>query len=125
LNFPLKVFLQRALYQWIAAMAAIHERVASAAAQNFGLLNTLLQTRYATSEYQQSNNYISTSKKQIAADEKKVREVNHTLDIEYAQHKKYRDSHVKRLAYKIDGKKDKFEADATKEEKEWPDAVAV
>lgn len=32
---------------------------------------------------------------------------------------------MKRLAYKIGGKKDKFEADATKEEKEWLDAVAI
>lgn len=47
------------------------------------------------------------------------------MDIEYAQHKKYRDSHVKRLAYQIGGKEDKFEADATKEEKEWLDAVAI
>jgi len=31
---------------------------------------------------------------------------------------------VRRLAYEIGGKKDKFEADATREEKEWLDAVA-
>lgn len=31
---------------------------------------------------------------------------------------------MRRLAYEIGGKKDKFEADATREEKEWLDAVA-
>jgi len=106
-------------------MTTIHERLASAASQNARLLQILSETSYATSERQQNNNYISTLKKQIAADEKKLKEVNHTVDAEYAQHKKYRDSHVKRLAYKIGGKKDKFEADATKEEKEWLDAVAI
>jgi hypothetical protein len=103
----------------------IRERLESAASQNELLLQTISETTYATSEYQQTNKFINDLKKEIALDEKKLKEVNHAVDIEYAQHKKYRDSHVKRLAYKIGGKKDRFEADATKEEKEWLDAVAV
>lgn len=105
--------------------SVIRERLASAASQNAQLLKTIAETTYATSEYQQTKKFIGDLKKQITLEEKKFRDVNETVNVEYAQHKKYRDSHVKRLAYKIGGKKDKFEADATKEEREWLDAVAV
>jgi hypothetical protein len=103
----------------------IQDRLAAAASQNTQLLKTISETSYATSEYQQTNKFIGDLKKQISIEEKKLKDVNRAVDIEYAQHKKYRDSHVRRLAYKIGGKKDKFEADATKEEKEWLDAVAI
>lgn len=112
-----------ASYQYNAA--TVQERLTAAASQNSQLLKTISETSYATSEYQQTNKFIGDLKKQIALDEKRLREVNRAVDVEYAQHKKYRDSHVKRLAYKIGGKKEKFEADATKEEKEWLDAIAV
>ncbi|KAE9367271.1 hypothetical protein N431DRAFT_429938 [Stipitochalara longipes BDJ] len=105
--------------------STIQDRLAAAASQNAQLLQTISDTSYATSEYQQTNKFIGDLKKEISLQEKKLREVNHAVDIEYSQHKKYRDSHVKRLAYKIGGKKDKFEADATREEKEWLDAVAI
>jgi hypothetical protein len=107
-----------------ATMTTIHQRLAAAASQNASLLQTLSETSYATTEYQQTNNFISTLKRQIANEEKKLKDLNRIVDIEYSQHAKYRDSHVRRLAYKIGGKKDKFEADATREEKEWLDAVA-
>jgi len=110
-------------YQYNAS--TIQERLAAAASQNAQLLRTISETSYATSEYQQTNKFIGDLKKEISVAEKKLREVNHAVDIEYSQHKRYRDSHVKRLAYKIGGKKDKFEADATKEEKEWLEAVAL
>ncbi|PMD29390.1 hypothetical protein L207DRAFT_520911 [Hyaloscypha variabilis F] len=103
----------------------VQERLAVAASKNAQLLQTISETSYATSEYQQTNKFIGDLKKEISLQEKKLKDVNHTVDIEYAQHKKYRDSHMKRLAYKIGGKKDKFEADATREEKEWLGAVAI
>jgi hypothetical protein len=103
----------------------IRERLESAALQNGLLLQTISETSYATSEYQQTNKFIKDLRKEIALDEKNLAEVNRAVNIEYAQQKKYRDSHVKRLVFKIGGKKDKFEADATQEEKEWLKAVAV
>lgn len=38
-------------------------------------------------------------------------------------HKKYRDAHFKRVRYWTKGGKDKFEEKASKEEKEWLEAV--
>ncbi len=101
------------------------ERLESAASQNVLILQTISETTYATSEYQKTNKFINDLRREVALEERNLSKVNSAVDIEYAQHKKYRESHVKRLAYKIGGKKDQFEADATKEEKEWLDAVAV
>ncbi|KAH7327530.1 hypothetical protein BKA65DRAFT_373843, partial [Rhexocercosporidium sp. MPI-PUGE-AT-0058] len=101
------------------------ERLQSASAQNTSLLKTISETEYSVSAHQQTNQYIGTLKKDIAAQEKKLAELNRHVDREYADHKKYRDSHMKRLAFKLGGRKEKFQADASREEKEWLDAVAT
>ncbi|KAH6693368.1 hypothetical protein BKA61DRAFT_279489 [Leptodontidium sp. MPI-SDFR-AT-0119] len=106
-------------------MTSIHQRLQSASAQNTSLLKTISETEYSISAYQQSNQYISSLKKDIADQEKKLGESNRHVDREYADHKKYRDSHMKRLAFKLGGKKEKFQADASREEQEWLDAVAT
>ncbi|KAH8650631.1 hypothetical protein BGZ60DRAFT_473895 [Tricladium varicosporioides] len=58
----------------------------------------------------------------ISLAESKLRKASQTVAFEYADHQKYRDSHVRRIAYKLGGKKDKFADKASKEEKEWLDA---
>jgi uncharacterized coiled-coil protein SlyX len=60
-------------------MAPIHERLAAASSQNARLHQTLSETSYATTEYQQTNNLTNTLKRQIANDEKKLEELNHVL----------------------------------------------
>jgi hypothetical protein len=50
----------------------IRERLESAASQNELLLQTISETTYATSEYQQTNKFINDLKKEIALDEKKL-----------------------------------------------------
>lgn len=105
-------------------MTNIHERLRAAASQNARLLKTVSETGYAVAAYQQNQNYIGTLKKEIIQEEEKLKEINRITEEEYADHKKYRDSHVKRLAYKFGGKKEAFDERATKEEKEWLDAVA-
>ncbi|CZR66408.1 uncharacterized protein PAC_16309 [Phialocephala subalpina] len=106
-------------------MATIREKLQSAAAENTKLSQTISETAYSISAHQQSENYVRDLKKQIAAQEKELKEVNRHVDKEYKDHQKYRDSHMKRLAYKLGGKKLKFEEEATREEKEWLDAVAM
>jgi hypothetical protein len=106
-------------------MTNIHERLRAAASQNAQLLQTLSETGYSVAAYQQNQSYISILKKQITEQEKKLAEINRTTEKEYSDHKKYRDSHMKRLAYKLGGKKEAFLDRATKEEKEWLDAVAM
>lgn len=104
-------------------MTSIHERLQSASAQNTELLKTISETEYSVSALQQTNQHISNLKKDIADQEKKLKELNRHVDKEYKDHQKYRDSHMKRLAFKLGGKKEKFQADASREEQEWLDAV--
>jgi len=106
-------------------MATIQERIRSAAVQNDQLLQTISETDYAVSALQQSNTFIANLKNQVQLEEKKYAETSRRVKAEYEDYKKYRDSHMRRLAYKIGGKKDKFESEATREEKEWLDAVAA
>ncbi|KAL2061108.1 hypothetical protein VTL71DRAFT_7381 [Oculimacula yallundae] len=106
-------------------MTSIHQRLQAASAQNTSLLQTISETEYSVAAYQQANQHISSLKKDIADQEKKLAELNRHVDREYADHKKFRDSHMKRLAFKLGGKKEKFQADASREEQEWLDAVAT
>ncbi|CZT12309.1 uncharacterized protein RAG0_16181 [Rhynchosporium agropyri] len=106
-------------------MTSIHERVQAASAQNTNLLKTISETEYSVAAHQQATQYINALRKDIADHEDKLKEMNRHVDKEYADHKKFRDSHMKRLAFKLGGKKEKFQADASREEKEWLDAVAT
>merc|ERR1712093_462146 len=65
-------------------MTSIHQRLQSASAQNTSLLNTISETEYSVSAFQQSNQYIASLKKDIAAQEKKLGELNRHVDREYA-----------------------------------------
>lgn len=105
-------------------MASVHEKVQAAAAQNSTLPNTISETEYSVSALQQSNAYIKDLRNEIAAQEKNLSTCNRRVDKEFKDHQKYRDSHMRRLAFKLGGKKEKFAEDASREEKEWLDAVA-
>ncbi|KUJ09724.1 uncharacterized protein LY89DRAFT_627975 [Mollisia scopiformis] len=106
-------------------MTSIRDRLQSAAAENSRLSQTRSETAYSVSAYQQSQNYVGNLKKQISIEENKLADVNEQVAREYEDHQKYRDSHMRRLAYNLGGKKEKFAEQATKEEKEWLDAVAL
>ena len=104
-------------------MSATHSRILAAAADNARLLTTLSETDYAISALQQNNSYIATLKKETAQEELNLKKVSQKVAKEFKEHKDYRDSHMKRLAYKLGGKKEKFQAEASKEEREWLEAV--
>jgi len=89
------------------------------------LMKTISETDWAVSAYQQSNNYITTLKKQIAGEESKVKSLALIVSSEYADHEKYHDSTMMRLAFQIRGKKEQFQEIATKEEREWLGAVQM
>lgn len=105
-------------------MSTIQERIQFAAAENTRLSSTISETAYSVSAHQQSQNYVGDLKKEISGEEKRLAKINREVEKEYKEHQSYRDSHMKRLAYKLGGKKEKFADRATKEEKEWLDAVA-
>jgi len=101
---------------------ALDERLRGVAAQNSRLLQTLSDTDYAVSAFQQSSSYVATLKKQIAESEKKTKELARTVANEYEDFKEYRDVKFKKLAMLLNGKKN-FQERESKEEREWLDAV--
>lgn len=106
-------------------MSSIHDKIIAVVPHNARLLKSLEETDYAISGVQQSNAYIEELSRELAREKDSLSKATKTVASEYADHKKYRDSHMKRLAYKMGRKKEKFEQDATKEEKEWLEAVRV
>jgi uncharacterized coiled-coil protein SlyX len=104
-------------------MTSVHEKILSAIPENARLLKSLEETDYAVSAVQQSSAYIEELSKGLSQEQENLKKCSKTVASEYADHKKYRDSHMKRLAYKFGGKKEKFAEDASKEEKEWLEAV--
>ena len=100
-----------------------HGNIKATAAENARLLKIISETDYAPSALQQSNGYIENLKKEIAAQEKLYKDTKATVTREHKEHRDYADSHVKRLAYKLGGKREKFEERASKEQKDWVDAV--
>ncbi|KAH6662303.1 hypothetical protein B0J14DRAFT_610771 [Halenospora varia] len=106
-------------------MTSMQDKIRAQASKNAELLNTLRETDYAVSGYPQSTDYLNGLKSEISLAEGTLRKASQTVAFEYADHQKYRDSHVRRIAYKLSGKKDKFADQASKEEKEWLDAVQV
>lgn len=106
-------------------MSSFQERMQVAAAENTKLCQTISDTAYSISAFQQIQNHVESLKQQITEREKYLADIDRRVAKEYKDHESYRDSYVKRLAYKIGGKKEKFNERASKEEKEWLDAVAT
>ncbi|KFY45653.1 hypothetical protein V494_00851 [Pseudogymnoascus sp. VKM F-4513 (FW-928)] len=101
----------------------INEVLRATAADNDRLLKIISETDYAPTALQQSNSYVVSLKKDIIAQEKLLRDTKRTIAREEAEHKEYQTSHVKRLAYRLGGKREKFEQKASKEEQDWVEAV--
>ena len=99
------------------------ERIISSASKNEELLAALAETDYAPSALQQAVAYVNDVESQLAAETKNISNLAVKVDKELHDHEKYRDSRMKRLAYKLGGKKEKFEATAEKEEREYHDAL--
>ncbi|TVY58965.1 hypothetical protein LCER1_G001218 [Lachnellula cervina] len=104
-------------------MSTIHDRILAAVGDNTRLHKTLSETDYGPPALQQNSLYINKLMKDIPEAKIKLLRASWKVNVGLQNHKKYKDSHVRRLAYNIGGKKEKFEAEASKGEREWHDAV--
>ena len=102
---------------------SIQDRIISSSNENNELLSTLAETDYAPSAIQQNNTYINSLKDEIKELERVINLLQVRTAYEKADHEKYRNSTMRRLAYKIGGQKEKFESKAEKEEKEYFEAL--
>ncbi|KAI1180627.1 hypothetical protein F4777DRAFT_573858 [Nemania sp. FL0916] len=104
-------------------MAAITERLQSAAPRNDELLDILSQTDNAPSALVQQKRYIQDLDGQLRDTRKRIGGLELEKTKELKEHEVYRDSVMRRWAYKVTGNKEKFATKAEKEEKEYFDVL--
>lgn len=104
-------------------MSSIETRIKESAAQHKELLGILVQTDHALPALEQQRRYITDLQNEAANAQKRVDELDKKRLKELKEHEKYRDSVMKRFAFKVSGKEEKFKQRAAKEEQEYFEAL--
>lgn len=99
------------------------ERLAAAASKNAELLSALAETDWAPTSLKQVHAYIENIQAQISHTDKLLADLHKKTVVEQKDHEKYRDSRMRRFAYRMGGKTEKFEAKAENEEREYFEAM--
>ena len=102
-----------------ATGASISSLIQHHASRNAELLEGLASTDYAVKALEEQKRLLSDLRLQADRSDSKVRQLVISKQVELSQHEQWRDSHVKRFAYKATGQKDKFNERAKKEEQEY------
>lgn len=106
-------------------MTDIQSYIANFAPKNEELLGVLRQTDYAEAALKQQEVYIKDLERELTQLVTNIQQLEWKTKIEKAEFEKYRDSNIKRFAYKLGGSKgkDKFQNRTAKEEKEYYEAL--
>lgn len=106
-------------------MTDIQSNIAKFAPKNEELLETLRKTDYAEASLKQQEVYVRDLENELAQLARAIAKYELQTKIEKAEFEKYRDSNIKRFAYKLGGSKgkDKFQSKTEKEEKEYYEAL--
>ncbi|KAI1335586.1 hypothetical protein F5Y15DRAFT_241166 [Xylariaceae sp. FL0016] len=104
-------------------MASITARIQDEAGRNTELLGILAATDFAGPALEQQNQYVADLDRELRDVNKRIRVLDEEREKELKDHEKYRDSVMKRFAYRVSGKSDKFVAKAEKEEREYFDVL--
>lgn len=102
---------------------AIQDQIRAAASKNDELLRILAETDRAPGELEQQNVYLKDLEKDKIETEKRLKELHQRTQIEQKEYERYRDSTMKRFAYRLGRKTEKFEQRASKEEREYFEAL--
>ncbi|KAL1302838.1 hypothetical protein AAFC00_003171 [Neodothiora populina] len=102
---------------------SVASQIQQNAAQNSALLNVLAETDHAPPTLQQHKAYITDLENEIRDLDAHIKKLEASRAKELKGHEAYRDSVMKRFAYKVSRRTDKFEAKASKEEREYFDAL--
>ena len=98
-------------------MSETEEAIIANAAYHTRLLNTIDQLQYIPSAKKHQINYIEDLEGQLATIQKEVAQFTEKTKKERKEHESLRDSTGRRLAHKLLGKREKYEAMASKEER--------
>ncbi|KAI1452624.1 hypothetical protein F4805DRAFT_22297 [Annulohypoxylon moriforme] len=98
---------------------SITNAIKEASPRHRDLLAILSETDHAPPALEQQKRYIDDLNNELSAIQKRIVVLDGQRAKEFKEHKKYRDSVMKRFAYRVSGKTDKFQARANKEEQEY------
>ncbi|KAI4174641.1 MAG: hypothetical protein LQ343_002214 [Gyalolechia ehrenbergii] len=85
----------------------------------------LNETAYASSALRQSQAYLNDLDREIKGYDAQVKSLEEKTKTEFSDHKKYADSTARRFMHRAVGKKEKFAEKASKEEREYVEALAA
>jgi hypothetical protein len=102
---------------------SLEDKIRDTSERNVELLNILHQTDSAIPDLQAQKRQVADLERQVAQQAERLKQVGYRRKQELREHEHYRDSVLRRFAFKIGGKADKFEARAAKEEREYFDVL--
>ena len=100
-------------------MTSLRSTIQNAAPRNQELLTILSQTDHAPPSLAHQKEYISDLERDMTQIASRLDKLQKQREKELKEHEKYRDSVMKRFAYKVARKQEKFEARASKEEQDY------
>lgn len=96
-----------------------------AASKNAELLQRLNQTAHASSASQQYQAYLDDLDREIENCNSEIKQLEAKTTAELSDHKKYADSTMRRFMHRAVGRKERFAEKASKEEREYVEALAA
>lgn len=102
---------------------SLEAKIRDTSERNTELLNILHQTDSALPDLETQKNQAAYLEKQVAEQAERLKQIGYRRKQELREHEHYRDSVLRRFAFKMSGKAEKFEARAAKEEREYFDVL--
>ncbi|ROW09513.1 hypothetical protein VMCG_02172 [Cytospora schulzeri] len=102
---------------------SLEAKIRETSERNIELLRIIHETESAIPALSAQKRYVVDLERQVSEATRKLKQLEDKRKQELKEHESYRDSVMKRLAYKVSGKTDKFDAKAAKEEREYFDVL--
>ncbi|POS72595.1 hypothetical protein DHEL01_v209010 [Diaporthe helianthi] len=102
---------------------SLEAKIRDTSERNVELLKILHQTDSAIPDLESQKKQVADLEKQVAQQAERLKQIGYRRKQELREHENYRDSVLRRFAFKVSGKADKFEARAAKEEREYFDVL--
>ena len=102
---------------------SVQERLVQASLRNTEILQGLNETQYAASSLKQSEAYLCDLDREIEQCDSQIKDLALKTRAEHKDHKKYEESTFRRFFYRAGGKKESFAEKASKEEREYVEAL--
>lgn len=102
---------------------SVEAKIQETSQRNAELLNILHQTDSSVPDLEAQKRQVADLEEQAAHAAERLKQIGYRRKQELREHEAYRDSVLRRFAFKMSGKTDKFDARAAKEEREYFDVL--